>query len=208
MENKDIILIFISILSIASTTILGITTYSLNAHQNSLSQAQNSLIQAQNNLSQALYELQVANMRANMSILVNPQFDQHWAFVANGVFLTVNGTLVNEGSRDAIVESMGLSVTYHYSDGTPYTVPVVEYSNLSKYCNVNITTIPEKGETSFSIGMFIHTETLAIIGGSYTSNPAILVIGNSRSDNFTVSVRYFDGIGYLQSEQEFSTNEV
>jgi|GEM_PF-6259127 len=194
LENKDKILMFTSILSIASTTILGITTYNLNARQNSLSQA--------------IYELQVANMRANMSILVNPKFDQHWALVANGVYLTVNGTLVNEGSRDALIESMGLSATYHFSDGTPYTVPVVEYSDLSKYCNMNTTTIREKGETSFSIGMFIQSESLLITSSSYTSNPATLVIGNSRSDNFTISVTYFDGIGYLQSEQEFSTNEV
>jgi hypothetical protein len=45
----------------------------------------------------------------------------------------------------------------------------------------------------------------AIIGGSYTSHPAILNIGNSKSDNFTVSVTYNDGIGDLTSEQEFST---
>jgi len=193
LKNKDKIPIVISIISLAVSTILGINTLNLYASQNSLSQA--------------LYELQVANMRANMSILINPQFDQQWTFVADGVFLTVNGTLVNEGSREALVRRMDLSVTYHFSDGTPYTV-TVGYSDIPKWCELNNTVIREKEEAPFSIGIFVHSSIVAIIGGTYTSHTMqSLSIGNSRSDNFTVAVTYFDGISDLQSEKEFSTKE-
>jgi hypothetical protein len=193
LENKDKIPIIISIISLLTT--IGMSAY--------FSVRQNSLIQEQDSLSQRLYQLQAASMRANMSIFA---FNQNWTFTTDGVFLTINGTLRNEGTREAIVRSMGLSVTYHYSDGTPYTTAMVEYSDLAKYCNIENATVPEKKEISFSISMFIHWEIIAIIGGSYTSNSTSVVIGKARSDNYTVSVTYFDGVGNLQSEQEFSTN--
>ncbi|MGD0979554.1 MAG: hypothetical protein ABR962_10505 [Candidatus Bathyarchaeia archaeon] len=210
MENKDKIPIIISIFSLlVAFSSVGLTAY-FSLRQNSLSQEQNNLVQAQNNLSQELYELQVANMRANMSILVDPQSNQNWTFVGSGLeggsFLTVDGTLVNEGSRTALLRSMSLSVTYHYSDGTPYTTTPVEYFDLPKYCYIANTTIAEKGEATFSMGMFIQSEVLAIVGGSYTSHSAYLSIGGTMSDNFTISVTYYDGVGNLQSQQEFSTH--
>lgn len=151
-----------------------------------------------------MLDLQTTSMRANMSILINPQVDQQWTLDSNGALLTVNATIKNEGSREAILKNVDLMVTYHYSDDTPYTV-TVRYFDLQKYCNIKNNTLPEDKETPFSANIFIASELLGIIGGSYSSHPATLVIGNSRSDSFTVSVTYFDGIGTLTTEQEFST---
>lgn len=191
MENKDKIGIIIAVANLLAVIFLGISAYTLSLAQNSLSQSQ--------------YQLELSKQRANMSILVSPQFNQNWAFVANGAYLTVNGTLVNEGTRRALVESMELSAIYHFSDGTPYSI-TVDYSDLAKYCKMNNTIIAEKQESSFSIGMFIQSSTILVTQTApYSSSNGTqsLSIGNSRSDNFVLSVTYSDGLGKLQSEQEF-----
>jgi hypothetical protein len=72
---------------------------------------------------------------------------------------------------------------------------------------MNSTLVKEKELSSFSIGMFIQSSTIfATQTASYSSSsaPQSLSIGNSRSDNFVLSVAYSDGLGILHSEQEFN----
>jgi hypothetical protein len=100
LDNKDKIGIIIAVANLLVVVILGYSAYTLSMVQNSLSQSQ--------------YQLELSKQRANMSILVSQQFNQNWTFVADGAYLTVNGSLVNEGSRDALVESMQISAIYHF----------------------------------------------------------------------------------------------
>jgi hypothetical protein len=159
----------------------------------------------QNSLSSALYELEAASKRADMSILINTHLNQNWTFVTGlvggGAYFTVNGTLTNEGSRDAMIESIELSVTYNFSDGTPYTI-TVGYQDPAKSCDwINDSFHPSESRP-FSLMVYIY-QSMAL--NSHTGQ--IIGIGDSRSDKFSVCVIYSDGKGELRSQSEFSAKD-
>jgi hypothetical protein len=149
-------------------------------------------------LQNSLYNLQVASTRADISILFNPLVNQNWTFTSDGAYLTVNGTLSNEGSRDAIITKMELSMIYNVSNDrytltTVYTNPCVEYG----WNNNNILKNEIK---SFHLTMFVKSNTWIV-----PRTGQIREIGNSRSDEIGICVRYNDGEGDLSNTQEFET---
>jgi hypothetical protein len=100
-----------------------------------------------NELNNKLYQLQASSVRADISILVNPS-QQNWAFTSdNGTAFTINGLLVNEGSRSAEILSIGASATYDYS-------PNGRAGNLTmsiNSTNLERSFLPSKESTKFAI---------------------------------------------------------
>lgn len=144
---------------------------------------------------QSLYE---ASQRADISILLNPANDQHWTFiVGSGGFLTVNGTLCNEGSRSATIRELELSLIYYLPNDDLYILTKT-YANPCKECNWNNSIIKENELRSFSLTVF---------ASSYVYIDPItgetLYIGNSRSDEFGIFVKYYDGEEELFCERRF-----
>jgi len=150
------------------------------------------------NLQSSLYNLQVASTRADVSILFNPALDQNWTFVTNGAYLTVNGTLSNEGSRTAIIEEMELSMVYNISDGK-YTITMT-YLDPSKVCGWNNDTISKNEPKPFHLTMYINTYIW-----TDPSKAQSIAIGSSRSNEISIYVKYNDGKGELSNTQEFNT---
>jgi hypothetical protein len=152
------------------------------------------------NIQSAVLNLEIASRRADISILVDPAHNQNWTFVVpGGVYLTVNGTFCNEGTRVAIIKEMELSAIYFFSDNTTYILTKT-YSNPSEDCNWNNNTILENECRSFSLTMYLNSYTVI-----HSRTGDILQIGNSRSDEFGLSVTYNDGLSDIKSEQIFST---
>ncbi len=152
------------------------------------------------NIQSTVLNLEIASRRADISMLVDPAHDQHWTFIVpGGVYLTVNGTFCNEGTRVAIIKEMELSAIYFFSDNTTYTLTQT-YWNPSKDCNWNNNTILENECRPFSLTMYIDSY---IVTKPWTGD--ILHIGDSRSDEFGISVTYYDGLSDMKNQQIFST---
>jgi len=152
------------------------------------------------NVQNTALNLEIASRRADISILVDPTHNQNWTFmVPGGAYLTVNGTFCNEGTRVAIIKEMELSAIYFFSDNTTYILTKT-YSNPSEDCNWNNNTIIKNECRPFSLRMYVDHYTVM---NSATGD--ILQIGNSRSDEFGLSVTYYDGLSDIKSEQAFST---
>jgi hypothetical protein len=145
-----------------------------------------------------MLNLEIASKRADISILIDPARNQNWTFVPNGVYLTVNGTFCNEGTRTAIIKELELSMIYRLSDDQ-YIVTRT-YSDPARVCNWNNNTITEDELRPFSLTMYVDRYTILDSRIGQTVN-----IGNSRSDEFGLSITYYDGLSDTKSEQIFST---
>ena len=151
------------------------------------------------NIQNAMLNLQTEARRADISILVDPIYNQNWTFIVpGGAYLTVNGTLCNEGTRVAIIKQIELSMIYLFSDNTTYTL--TKSLNPPKDCGWNNNTIEENECRTFSLTMYAHHYTVV---NSRTGD--LLQIGNSRSDQFGILVKYYDGIDEKENFQTFRT---
>jgi len=146
-------------------------------------------------LGYSVWKLQVAATRADISILVNPH-NQNWTFVLNGGYLTINGTLRNEGSRAAMIKELQLSALYHFPNDDIYMLRQLYFVEDLDW-NDNI--IVEEELRSFSLTMYIQRHDVI---DSITQQS--IEIGNSRSDEFAISVTYYDGEGDVTEEEMFS----
>jgi len=150
------------------------------------------------NIQSATLNLEIAGRRADVSILVDPAHNQNWTFVVpGGAYLTVNGTLCNEGTRTAIITQLELSMIYQLSEGK--YILTRTYVDPSRDCNWGNSTIVEDERRPFSLTMYVDSYTVLDSKTGQT-----LTIGNSRSDELGVSVIYNDGISDMKSEQIFS----
>lgn len=146
----------------------------------------------------ALLNLQSESKRADISILLNPSHNQNWTIVSNGVYLTVNGTLSNEGTRTAIIKQMELSVVYNWPEHTAVMF-TTSYENPAIFNNWRNDTLSENEKRPFSLTIFVSSSLVVDI---YTQQK--LSVGNSRSDMFRIIVKYDDGISEKTTERTFS----
>jgi hypothetical protein len=143
--------------------------------------------------------VQIASRRADISILVDPARNQNWTFVVpGGAYLTVNGTFCNEGTRTAIIKELELSMIYRLSNDQ--YILTRTYSDPARVCNWNNNTITEDELRPFSLTMYVDSYTILDSRTGQTVS-----IGNSRSDEFGLSVTYYDGLSDTKSEQIFNT---
>ena len=175
MKVKDAV----SIISLAATIILSLTTIWLGY---------------------LVYNLQANSMRADVSILINPLLDQHWAFVFDGVYFTVNGTFSNDGTRAALIKELDLSVLYNLSDNNVYSLTTT-FLNPSEACQWNNDTILAGEARRFSVTMFVNE--YMVVDVPHNSSR---MIGNSRSDAASIYIQYNDGKGDKPNTMDFNTH--
>jgi hypothetical protein len=147
-------------------------------------------------LAYSTYGLQIASTRADVSILFDPLLGQEWNFTSAGCYLTVNGSISNEGSRMAVVEEMQLSMIYNFSGGT-YLITMT-YLDPAKECNWTSYNILEKESKPFSLTMFVSSYVWVDKGTG-----RVIGIGSTKSDKIGIFVGYDDGKGELTNSQEF-----
>jgi hypothetical protein len=147
------------------------------------------------NLQTDLHDLTISSTRADISIFIEPISVQNWTFVSNGVYLTVNGLLKNEGTRTTLIKKISLYATFPYSGGGEevFTIPV----NLTENFNIANLTIGENEERVFSINYFIlHHLVLNDETGQ------IMQIGDSKAEKVGLLVWHYDGIDTILDSGE------
>lgn len=134
-----------------------------------------------------LHDLTVDSTRADISVFIEPINVQNWTFISEGVYLTVNGMLANEGSRTTLINKIELYAIFPYSGGGEevFTIPC----NLTTNFNIANYTIDENEHHTFSINYFILNHlTLNDETGQ------IMQIGDSKPEKVGLIVWHNDGI--------------
>lgn len=137
-----------------------------------------------------LRNLTIDSTRADISIFIEPISVQNWTFTSEGVKLTVNGMIANEGSRTTMINKIELYAVFPYSGGGEevFTIPC----NLTSSFNMANYTIDEGKHRAFSIDYFIMNH---LVVNDETGQ--IMQIGSSMPNKVGLVIWHNDGMGTI-----------